>query len=535
MGASEGSLELRLRSPVKDAPDEVYRWPLDMIDEYDPAFDLLETIRLVSKEFPELDDMFTDDLGSVDRKNFAQMSELCARYNLALDQIHKVNFGGAPAVSTSAASFELVHHIMQQVYNRVIDDPMRLNTYKGFSEEVYGEFTFEMINEVVREIALSRDDIFVDLGSGVGQVVLQVAAQAGCVRSTGIEKMQIPADYADKMSVEFRRRMAWWGKSYGAFELRRGDFLSESVRPRITEASVLFVNNFAFGPELNHSIRQIFPDLREGARIVSSLNFCPLNFRITERSHNDVSAIVRVRKITYTGEGVSWTAKPFDYYVHTIDRSMLESFYKNRTAPQAPLAKADNGDGVSSSSEEEWGARRRKGKSTPAKSAPGTASKSAKRKGRPLYSVLLRYMDGDTSDASSVVSVVDDTRARAKPASVATGSLSSVSAPALKDGGGQKGSTESPASTQRRPGRPARKPRLPLVGAGADDGANGDTRGLAVPSVSVSMDDGAEVDVVAGGAARDAFVGNALFDEYVSDCASGLTRLSGPLRRWWGR
>ena len=43
---------------------------------------------------------------------------------------------------------------------------------------------------------VSHNDKFVDLGSGVGQVVLQVAALTNCAISLGIEKATTPANYA---------------------------------------------------------------------------------------------------------------------------------------------------------------------------------------------------------------------------------------------------------------------------------------------------------------------------------------------------
>ena len=44
------------------------------------------------------------------------------------------------------------------------------------------------------------------------------------------------------------------------------------------------MNNFAFGPKVDHRLKQRFNDLKDGARIVSSKAFCPLNFRITDRN-----------------------------------------------------------------------------------------------------------------------------------------------------------------------------------------------------------------------------------------------------------
>ena len=47
---------------------------------------------------------------------------------------------------------------------------------------------------------------------------------------------------------------------------------------------VIFVNNFAFGPQVDHQLKLRFANMKEGAKIVSSKAFCPLNFRITDRN-----------------------------------------------------------------------------------------------------------------------------------------------------------------------------------------------------------------------------------------------------------
>ena len=47
---------------------------------------------------------------------------------------------------------------------------------------------------------------------------------------------------------------------------------------------LLFVNNYAFGPEVDHQLKIRFANLKEGCRIVSSKAFVPVNFRITDRN-----------------------------------------------------------------------------------------------------------------------------------------------------------------------------------------------------------------------------------------------------------
>ncbi len=99
-------------------------------------------------------------------------------------------------------STELLHQIIQMCYNCSVGEPTRLNKfYEPFSPEVYGETSFQFIQQMIDEFPLSEDDVFVDLGSGIGQVVLQVAAASKCARCIGIEKAELPSNIA-LVSVE---------------------------------------------------------------------------------------------------------------------------------------------------------------------------------------------------------------------------------------------------------------------------------------------------------------------------------------------
>lgn len=86
------------------------------------------------------------------------------------------------------------------------------------------------------------------------------------------------------METNFRKWLNWYGKRCGEYKLIKGDFLADEHRESITNATIVFVNNFAFGPTVDHQLKERFADLRDGARIVSSKSFCPLNFRITDRN-----------------------------------------------------------------------------------------------------------------------------------------------------------------------------------------------------------------------------------------------------------
>ena len=90
----------------------------------------------------------------------------------------------------------MLRHIIQQVYNLAVVDPEKLNQYEPFSPEVYGETSYDLVCQMIDQIAITEEDVFIDLGSGVGQVVLQMAASTKCSVCLGIEKADVPSNYA---------------------------------------------------------------------------------------------------------------------------------------------------------------------------------------------------------------------------------------------------------------------------------------------------------------------------------------------------
>ncbi|XP_036280024.1 histone-lysine N-methyltransferase, H3 lysine-79 specific isoform X6 [Pipistrellus kuhlii] len=293
-------LELRLKSPVGAEP-AVYPWPLPVYDKHhDAAHEIIETIRWVCEEIPDLKlAMENYVLIDYDTKSFESMQRLCDKYNRAIDSIHQLWKGTTqPMKLNTRPSNGLLRHILQQVYNHSVTDPEKLNNYEPFSPEVYGETSFDLVAQMIDEIKMTEDDLFVDLGSGVGQVVLQVAAATNCKHHYGVEKADIPAKYAETMDREFRKWMKCWKEVI--FSRRSG----ESGSPT------------------------------QGGRIVSSKPFAPLNFRINSRNLSDIGTIMRVVELSPLKGSVSWTGKPVSYYLHTIDRTILENYFSSLKNPK---------------------------------------------------------------------------------------------------------------------------------------------------------------------------------------------------------
>ncbi|ESO02151.1 hypothetical protein HELRODRAFT_65325, partial [Helobdella robusta] len=254
--------------------------------------------------------------------SYESIKMVCQKFNRAVDDL-RFMIKQKRYESKSRASVDLLHHILQLCYDKAVTDPAKLNQYEPFSAEVYGETSYELVDQMIKTIRFTEDDRFIDLGSGVGHVVLQVAAATPCKYCYGIEKAQWPAYYAKQLSGEFEKWMKFYGKEHGAYELMKGNFLSDDYKDVISSATVIFVNNFAFGPQVDHELKLRFSNLKEGTKIVSSKAFCAMNMQISERNLSDIGAIMTVEELSPLRGPVSWTPKQVTYFLHTIDRTQV--------------------------------------------------------------------------------------------------------------------------------------------------------------------------------------------------------------------
>jgi H3 lysine-79-specific histone-lysine N-methyltransferase len=230
--------ELKLHSPAGSDP-AVYSWPLPATEGKDGSHEIIDTIRWVCHDVPELKSAMENYvLNEYDTKSYESMKSLCDKYNRAIDSILQLWKGTTRASQLhTKPSVGLLKHIIQQCYNRAVTDPDKLNQYEPFSPEVYGETSFELVHQMIKSIDFSENDSFIDLGSGVGQVVLQVAASTNCKICYGIEKAEWPGQYAETMDTEFRKWMKWYGKKHAEYKLDKGDFLCDEVKEKINQAS----------------------------------------------------------------------------------------------------------------------------------------------------------------------------------------------------------------------------------------------------------------------------------------------------------
>lgn len=161
---------------------------------------------------------------------------------------------------------------------------------------------------------MASKQVMVDLGSGVGNVVLQAALEVGC-ESYGCEMMENACNLAEAQQKEFDARCILWGIKPGKVQLERGDFRKNTViYEALKRADVVLVNNKAFTPQLNDDVSRMFLDLKTGCKVVSLKSF------VTDSSYNvnDVGrSIFDVEEKTYPQDFVSWAHDGGKYFVAT--------------------------------------------------------------------------------------------------------------------------------------------------------------------------------------------------------------------------
>ena len=230
--------------------------------------------------------------------------------------------------SWNSVDLKLIERILTQTYARTVSPRINsLRQYENGTDNVYGELLPKFISDILKkDTKMTSEQVFVDLGSGVGNVVLQAALQIGC-ESWGCEMMGNACDLAELQQKEFSARCRLWGLAIGSIRLERGDFLdNREIGEVIKRADVILVNNQAFTPDLNESLTSLFLDAKEGCQIVSLKSFVPSGHKITSRNLNRACNVLKVTEKHYYSSCVSWTDAPGTYYVSIKDSSRVAKF-----------------------------------------------------------------------------------------------------------------------------------------------------------------------------------------------------------------
>ncbi|KAK9385734.1 histone methylation protein DOT1-domain-containing protein [Lipomyces mesembrius] len=239
----QDSLYIELKYPAFPAVTERFNLLIPIKEDYDPLAEVQNIMKIVAQFFLTKEDgilIFTADLQdciirrikrAIKRKSLYGLKTAIDEYNAIVEQFYddgneKIyreliikNLRNRSNMATVA------HEILSHIYSRIVSPQVKeLRKYTAFSNNVYGELLPAFVSRIFKELELSSHQVFFDLGSGVGNCVLQAALETGC-ESYGCEIMENAAELADRQAVEFHERLKLWGIKAGSVKLITGDFL----------------------------------------------------------------------------------------------------------------------------------------------------------------------------------------------------------------------------------------------------------------------------------------------------------------------
>ena len=267
---------------------------------------------------------------AIQHQSEAEVRAVIEEWNAAIIKFRDDGTISAVLDEYKSLDSKLVERILSQACSRTVSLRVKdLARYEAGSDNVYGELMPRFVSDILKkDTRMKSDQMFVDLGSGVGNVVLQAALETGC-ESWGCEMMNNYCDLAEAQKAEFEARCRLWGLSAGEIHLERGDFTTnEAIFRVLPRADVIVVNNQVFTPELNEKLTNLFLDLKEGCRIVSLKSFVPAGHKMTSRNLYSFANRLRVEQKEYYSGYVSWTNAPGTYYVSTKDSRKVNAFAK---------------------------------------------------------------------------------------------------------------------------------------------------------------------------------------------------------------
>ncbi|KAL7918477.1 histone methylation protein DOT1 domain-containing protein [Trichoderma austrokoningii] len=328
MGASKEDVAVELQYPTLQRREKFQLvWGKDKIDTVEAS---IRIVRLVAgtyltaaeaEEFTKQDNGIIRRLEKAANRNIQDLAGFKAAlrdYNKNLLELVEAGVVSKNLENLHELPAELTDFILDQIYDRTVAPKVELLAkYENGTDFVYGELLHPFITKILVEQAkMTSDQVFVDLGSGVGNVVLQAALEVGC-ESWGCEMMENACNLAEAQEKEFHARCLLWGIEPGEVHIERGDFRKNaSIHNALKRADVILVNNKAFTSQLNDDLIRMFLDLKPGCKIISLKSFVADSK--SNHNINDVgSTILDVEECTYPEGYVSWTNAGGQYYIST--------------------------------------------------------------------------------------------------------------------------------------------------------------------------------------------------------------------------
>ncbi len=112
--------------------------------------------------------------------------------------------------------------------------------------ETYGEILLPAVDKILKNISLTDDDVFLDLGSGMGKVTLQVFLRTMVKAAYGIEISADLHHYATQAAERVQQELPEFFHPHRKLTFSLGSFLEIPFH----DATVALINSICFPPDV---------------------------------------------------------------------------------------------------------------------------------------------------------------------------------------------------------------------------------------------------------------------------------------------
>jgi hypothetical protein len=186
----------------------------------------------------------------------------------------------------------------------------------GQERAQYGRANAALVTACLDKAKVGQEDLFMDIGSGIGSVVLQAAAMTGC-KAVGIELLE-PRHRASQ-----RLKRAHDEEQITDTQLQLGDFSHPTFAESITRSTVLFVNNArgtfaercvkAGNTTLDSHVARLCRLTQEGTRIITM-------DRLRDLETAEMKDVFKMETFISPKRPASWTESKINFHLYTKKR-----------------------------------------------------------------------------------------------------------------------------------------------------------------------------------------------------------------------
>lgn len=159
--------------------------------------------------------------------------------------------------------------LCQQYLNIVYNNVQKYHEKKQISE-TSGEILYEGINKLLSHIPLNHNDIFFDLGSGIGKIVLQVFLNSVVKEACGIEIVSTSHQQALRAADRVLQELPEFYAGNRKLSFLYGSFLETPL----IGATVVLINAICFSQDIVQALGNI---INQSPSIHTVLTLRPIN------------------------------------------------------------------------------------------------------------------------------------------------------------------------------------------------------------------------------------------------------------------